>query len=432
MEFQNVTLRRNKTTANESLNLSSISTTSDYLAKSLPDLSTGQLFNEDIERYKDEIEKLKEELAIAHNEIDNLTIEKNNLQLQFYEQKQKNEQLKQICTNSPSTLKKTKSKQKASKKLQQRTSNLNMSCNDLDLIPDNNVDLSTIDVANSKLQLKASEMQNSPRYSEMSHEDTKQKTLEIPRNCSFQQNIVQEEQLSSSQLVPTNISFQSVITRQGAQRKTLTNSLIKKRVFIFGGQSCSGLTKHLITSRHDNPYTKYQFISIIKSHASTEEILNSAKLFEITENDRIVLFIGQNDSNPFKVKAELCYFLKCILCPVFVLRVFRNKHINEFKLNNMLRMICKQFSGCTYVNVDYKNSYNIFRDLCYNINYALDQTDYDLTFLTATNKILHRVHTDKIIHTKSKKLTNEQSTQTDTAVNTTPQDFPLNNNLFRI
>ncbi|KAH9634542.1 hypothetical protein HF086_016630 [Spodoptera exigua] len=191
MEFQNITLRKNKTTANESLNLSFLSTTSDYLAKSLPDLSTGHLFNEDIERYKEEIGKLKEQLEIAHLEIENLTIVNNNLQRLFCEQKQKNEQLKQICTNSPSTLKKTNSisKQKACKKLQRRTSNLNMSCTDLDLISDCEVDPITTDGAGSRSELKLKTyVQNLPRSSEMSQDGAKQQiTQEIPRTCSMQQ-----------------------------------------------------------------------------------------------------------------------------------------------------------------------------------------------------------------------------------------------------
>lgn len=97
-----------------------------------------------------------------------------------------------------------------------------------------------------------------------------------------------------------------------------------------------------------------------------------SKLFDITEHDRIVLFIGQNDSNPFHIKAELCSFMKTMNCPVFVIKVYKNRHLNEYKVNCMLRMICKHYTRCTYVDIDYENSYDIFNDLCNAINSVLD------------------------------------------------------------
>lgn len=79
MDSQNITLRRHKTTINESLNLSFTSTTSDYLAKSLPDLSSGCLDQDNYNLLKKEIDELKLKLSSADNEIDNLTMEINEL-----------------------------------------------------------------------------------------------------------------------------------------------------------------------------------------------------------------------------------------------------------------------------------------------------------------------------------------------------------------
>lgn len=54
------------------------------------------------------------------------------------------------------------------------------------------------------------------------------------------------------------------------------------------------------------------------------------KIFDITEEDRVVLFI-RHDANPFVVKSELCNLLKIIKCYVIVLKVKENKYLNVNK-----------------------------------------------------------------------------------------------------
>lgn len=71
-----VTIRKNRTIT--SPNSSFISTHSDYLSRSLPDLSSGHI-NEVMEELKEEIENLKKLLQAANNEIDSLILENNSL-----------------------------------------------------------------------------------------------------------------------------------------------------------------------------------------------------------------------------------------------------------------------------------------------------------------------------------------------------------------
>lgn len=103
MDNQNVTIRKHKNKQNESLNWSFMSSTSDYSTKSLPDITTRHVYNEDIENYKQEILWFKQQLQIAHTEIENLLTENNTLKQQTYEQEKKITQLKKMCTGSPYT-----------------------------------------------------------------------------------------------------------------------------------------------------------------------------------------------------------------------------------------------------------------------------------------------------------------------------------------
>lgn len=186
-------------------------------------------------------------------------------------------------------------------------------------------------------------------------------------------------------------------------------------------------------------------MSFVKSQASTEEILSSVKLFDITEHDRVVLFIGQNDSNPFHIKAELCSLMKSLKCPVFILKVHKNRYINENKVNYMLRMICRQYTRCTYVDIDYRNSHNILNDLCNSISSVLDQNDYNLRFLASTDKAVYRTCAGQklsLIMKDTKNFechssigkncipTSNQSTQTESEIPIV-HETTLNNDLFR-
>ncbi|CAB3237572.1 unnamed protein product [Arctia plantaginis] len=128
MEYQNITFRSQRTKQlNESLNISFVSTASDYLARSLPDLSTVQLCDEDSEYFKEQILKLQEQLQIAHAKIDNLNSENSNLKQRINEHERKIPQLKQISAGSPQTGKTTASlKMKKKQKLQEKNSNVSV------------------------------------------------------------------------------------------------------------------------------------------------------------------------------------------------------------------------------------------------------------------------------------------------------------------
>lgn len=165
--------------------------------------------------------------------------------------------------------------------------------------------------------------------------------------------------------------------------KTEVSNLRLNRVFIFGGKQCVGMAESLEKSRLWTRYKHYQIISFIKPYASTENILNCAKMFDFTSHDRIIVCVGQHDSNILHVMTESCIFLKSVKSPVFVLKVFKNIHLYEYKLNEMLTMISYQYQNCNYVNLDaYTNEIVI----CKKNNSMLDQLDYNLDFLNFKTK----------------------------------------------
>lgn len=84
MEDENVTIRRHKTMANDSLDLSFESTNSQIRRHSLPDLSTG--YDSDREDLRKELLKLKSELESAHLEIFKLNEENKTLKNTLHKQ----------------------------------------------------------------------------------------------------------------------------------------------------------------------------------------------------------------------------------------------------------------------------------------------------------------------------------------------------------
>lgn len=105
-------------------------------------------------------------------------------------------------------------------------------------------------------------------------------------------------------------------------------------------------------------------MSVVKPNALTADILNSAKMFEISLEDRVIVCVGQHNFNPLKMIAE--FTIQLIL----------------ISLNYTLQLIGRQYNDCIFVN---HNSYlfNYYHKvkLCNEINSTLGQIDYTLKFL---------------------------------------------------
>lgn len=402
----NITLRKHQimqrsNSLNSILNNDSLNSTSseNELAKSF-DLSSNRYADD----MKLEISHLKGILISTQNELDNILLENNQLKKTILELNREVKILKQFCTTPASSLRKhiTLSSKKSAKR------QLTDSFRESPVCLPKNMSTTTFTDSAQKEPLHSLRVNESQTNLNKNAPQPNQKPKEL-----------QSEQ--SNTMISQNIS--------NPDNYTPSKHGDKKRAFIFGGQQCSGLTTHLINSRLHSPYHDYQFISFIKPHATTEEILISARLFDISEQDRVIIFIGQNDSNPFKIHSELCTFIKSIKSHIIVFKVRKNQFLNEQKINSMLNMICKQYVNCTYVDIDYNSLSNFHHNLCNKINSTLDQIDYNQNFLSLASKTVNGMYkrsrkTHQIGHlnerdsvlNKTSAQCKDQSTQTESVV----------------
>ncbi|CAG4928707.1 unnamed protein product [Colias eurytheme] len=250
MEDQFVTIRKNRTTNMNHSIISNQSTDSDYLARSLPDLST---YNENCDG-KEQIEDLKSQLEAAHLEIENILLENSSLKKIIVEQKAAISRFKKICSTDFKIVGSTSSTRKKPQKTRQeknvfRQQKLNMSCNDLQLYENN----TNNDGISTKINFEPPDNSTSMR-----------------RNS--------QPQHKPSQSKPNNVP----------------------EILLIGSQQCKGLTLELIHSRYGTKYGKFYINSWIKPYAKTVSLLNSLDSFHDLPENYLVLCVGENDTNPYE------------------------------------------------------------------------------------------------------------------------------------
>lgn len=346
-EINNVTLRRHQTAVSRSMdfldqsNNSPIISCDELLGRSL-DLSTN-ISSTYIAEMKDEIKQLKSNLESTQSEMENIILENLELKKTIANMNQELGILKQLC-RSPLT-----------------TFNQNMSSSTKKSVRRRLTD---------SFRVTPQKLNESPILLQQLNKEV---TSESSKRTRLRENTCEGRSTASQADTDTKETRTTSNTEN-----VILNSKHKcnKRAFIIGGSQCSGLSSRLTKSRFSNPYNTYQFNSIIKTNASTQEILTSAKLFDIKADDKLIISIGQNDDNTLKMTTELCLFLKTVPCPVIVLCVNKNIYSNELKLNGMLDLICSQSKECYFL----KKIYNL-SSLCHKINSLLDQLDYNKQFL---------------------------------------------------
>lgn len=312
----------------ESIHTSFDSSDTDILARSL-DLSTGQELHL-TERLRAENLELKHKLEISHNEIDNLHLEINQLKNTITAQVQQLDSLKIICQSPIQN-------RKAQMHLKRKTSRQSL-------------------MDNSRcLEKKEVKIQKMPLIQK--HHTTKTST---------------ETDIQSQQI--------RIVKKNNYDLKD------KRTIHIFGGKQCRGLAREVIKLRLDTKYENYSVTSFIKPGGKSTEILSSISSGSFKENDRIIISVGEHDSNPVHITAELTATLKILQnYHIFVLGICKNIYLKEKMLNNLLKVTCSQFKNCTFLGLDniQYNNYKFFNktDLCKYINTSIDQYDYNLKYL---------------------------------------------------
>lgn len=389
--FENITIRKNYvSTSNESLK-SFETSNSEYVARSLPDLST--LTNDDIGELQEEINLLKKQLTSAHAEIDNLSLENNSLKKQILEQKSAICHYKKIYSGSPD-VKRSSRKKKINKTIENVS---NLSPSPLNKSPELKLQFETPLKCSNSCEPPTQSHQNigivetSTCDNELISMSTDDAKVSLPQDPVGKDNI-------------------NLCTIDGIQTTSTSTSMSLKRrnIFIMGTQQCKGLALKLIKERK-NSVTKSQEYNItaqVKPFA-TSQVFHENMPFHsdsLADNNYVVLCVGENDRNPIKLLIDYSVILKKMCnMHVIVLSIFKNKYLNEYKLNSKLKILCNNFSNCTFINttLSYLSKHMYLHELCHKINLIIDSKDYNEKYLTFKKKICKKsVNTSNVLYTR--------------------------------
>lgn len=335
MDDNNVTKRNNKKTSlHRSLNTSVLSTLS---TQSLPDLSTALC---DINELKDEIVMLQNQLEAAYEEIDNLTIENN--------------------------------------KLKEGTKSNNLCiCSTHQTQPE-----SVQDVENNI----------------------------VVNNNHKEQNIVRPDTPNSHMLITPSNSTEAVSSNplDGASHHTFQDKSETKmpvtgalnfdpEILIIGGHQVINLASKLICSRENTMYQKYKIHSFKKPNALASDILSCSSMLSDSKENYLIISVGENDTNPFKLMTSFTSTLKSFrVTRIIILNVVQNKYLNENKLNQMLSYVCNNFDNCTFLNMSNFDMRNSVDNICKRLNFLIDMQYYTNNYLSlkkvklCTRAVLHQ------------------------------------------
>lgn len=124
---------------------------------------------------------------------------------------------------------------------------------------------------------------------------------------------------------------------------------------------------------------------------------------KICKDDRVILAVGANETNPFLLIKHLNIALhKLQNIKVYVIGVLKSQYIQELKLNEYISSVTKTYTNCKYLQcTNYRLQYYSLLDIAKKINFTIDVEDYENTFLN-TNKIKQFIN--KINDTGKEKL----------------------------
>lgn len=341
MSLENVTLRpKNKwktissSDIDDTFMTSPSSPSSNYsTTHSLPDLTTENKSDiiANMNRIEEQVRILKIQLESAHSQIDELSLKNISLKKVIQAQKQEITNLKASCSSTP----KTDTKQKTTLKKKQA-----MSCR------------KSLDFANTETSKIRTSMatEKATKNDKHDHEANKipGKTLKVPK------------------------------------------------IVLIGDEYVRGISRQLIESRMNKWNDCYTVTCLSKPGASSSQILNSIPDIAATSTreDIVIVSVGSNDKNPYKLFYELCIALdKLSFCKqIYVLKVQNNPFLNVNMLNNYIKLIVQNLTNCKFVNIfdkSYcntvykKNASNYAKAFCNKLNTEIDYLQYKDQFLSS-------------------------------------------------
>lgn len=224
--------------------------------------------------------------------------------------------------------------------------------------------------------------------------------LEAKKNIDKLQNEINQMETTTKTL---SIKIQNPATR--SQRTCYEGSFNadpRPRIDIYGTQQAVGLASALTYSRKNTNYEQYKIEGLTRPFSSTKNILDNCRLKYSKEADKVILWVGENDSNIDLVLSELRKFLTInTKRTIIVLSSLNNKSVNVLKLNNEIERICVMFKNTYFVQIPLICK---LPEICKRINMSIDSIDYECKFLNckALKKIIFRNSSVKPISPKPK------------------------------
>lgn len=334
---ENITLRIKCNKNNSSLTRlsgsgSDSNPTADVSPKSSSDVSLGE--NSQIMDLKNEIDQLRQQLDNARKEIMQLNLDNTELRNAVEQYREKDAPCKKQCDNPIGLKESTNIKSLNNESAEQETAN---------------------------------HIMNEP----CQHDEI---------NLNARVNTITTENTTESELRIHGV---------GRCRRTFKNTklagqfnLKKNKIYILGDQQATGIATALIKlrSNYKNP-CNYDISGFAYPNAPSDIILRKS-LDELNKNDWIIVSLGSNDTNPYKIFAELYAFLKLHTDKnVLITKISSSRFLNECKINNLLNSLSACYENCSFISVPSRNIVNTKQNILYAINKEIDTKDYDKYFL---------------------------------------------------
>lgn len=288
------------------------------LRRSCPDLNGSTLDN--TEDLKHTISKLQRDLASAHNEVETLLTERSKLQKQITAYQKKVKQLTLLCKKSKSSpIAKTRA-----------YNNTEESPNTL---PENRMNKSSFHHLHQNQNLLTQNFQQ-----DQSNPETKTEK----RYTKSKRNLKQKYFLEKS---ATEVST-------GEEKIEDSKTQSKHRVIILADQQ----GRHVQQTLQELLGTKYDVFCFWKPGASLSDILLTCKseLNSLCLDDYVVLIGFRNDTNIFSIRYTLASWIARVQnTNIIVCESSYNRHLNEKKLNNEIKYICKQFNNTVFLDMNF-------------------------------------------------------------------------------
>ncbi|CAG9790267.1 unnamed protein product [Diatraea saccharalis] len=317
----------------------------------------------DIQDMKDEIYELKTNLLSTQTELENTIIENNEFKREINKLNKEIETLKNICRTPIAKKKGGTSGIKSAHTFTPLTGQMprRISCSIINTNDSGENDCDLI----IRLQKKIDE---SERNLKKAKDDVIKLEIQIKQ---LEKNLAQEDK-KHTKYPETSMNTIEIDKHQS----------IKKNIFIVGTQQCAGLAVELKKTRYNKIHEDYQISAFIKPFAPTEEILKTCTNLETNINDKVIICVGENDSDSIVSISELYNVLKSLQrTTIIVMSILDSKHLNTKLYNKQLQIIYKKFKNCHYLSTEYCYYNHPLRNICYKINQLIDYMHYEKTFL---------------------------------------------------